>query len=347
MDAVAELVRERHHVARPPLVVHQHVRVHARHRRVAERAGVLARAQGGIDPAPREEAVDDLGERRREPAIGLQHDHLGVVPGHALVAVFGNRRIAIPVLQALQAKPARLERVIAMRQARIGRPDRGDQGVDHLVLDLIGEVARGDRARELAPAILQLLVLGQRVGDQGIQPAVAPQHVGDDVRGPLALRAVMVLKQIEDLGAGQLAAVEGEPQRRHGLVEQSRPCPPTGDRFLVQDLLDRIIQLMRAKAADVTDPWLIPGELRRRREPGLERLVLDPVELQGEKQDLGADRGRPLLHGLEEPGDLRILAIRGMEQLGVAGGPAEPLLDLLVAGDRRRERRRQARPAGP
>ena len=60
MHAVAQLMRQRHDVARAPLVVHEHVGVHARHGRVAERAGILARPQGGIDPALAEEALEDL-----------------------------------------------------------------------------------------------------------------------------------------------------------------------------------------------------------------------------------------------------------------------------------------------
>ena len=170
VHAVAQLVRERHDVARAPLVVHQHVGVHARHGRMAERAGILARPQGGVDPALAEEALEDRREPRREAAIGVEHDDLGIRPGDPLVAVLGQRRVAIPVLEMVEPEPARLQRVVAVRQAGIGVADRRDQRVDHLVLDVIGEVAARDRPRELAPAVLDLLVLGERVGDQREQP---------------------------------------------------------------------------------------------------------------------------------------------------------------------------------
>ena len=60
----------------------------------------------------------------------------------------------------------RLHRVIAVRQARIGVAHGGGQRIDHLALDAVGEVARIGDVLEAAPAVGDLLVLGERVGDQ-------------------------------------------------------------------------------------------------------------------------------------------------------------------------------------
>jgi hypothetical protein len=56
VHAVAELVRQGHHVARVAEVAEQHVGMRARHGARAEGAAALAVAHVGIDPAPIEEA---------------------------------------------------------------------------------------------------------------------------------------------------------------------------------------------------------------------------------------------------------------------------------------------------
>ena len=90
----------------------------------------------------------------------------------------GQRRVAVPMLELRLAEPARLQRVVAMRQPRIGAGHRRRQRVDHLALDPIGEVARIGDVGELAPAVGDLLVLDQRVHDQGEQPHVGAQRLG-------------------------------------------------------------------------------------------------------------------------------------------------------------------------
>ena len=335
---MAELVGERHDVPGATLVVHQHVGMNARHGRVAKGAGVLARPRRGVDPVAGEEALENLGQRRREAPVGVEHDHLGVRPGDPAVAVLGQGRVAVPVFELLEPEPARLDPVIAMRQARPGVPDRGDQGVDHLVLDLVGEVAARDRAREVAPAVLDLLVLGERVGDQREQADPALEHAGDRFRSRLAFGPVLVREQIEDLGAGELAAVEREAQARHGLIEQPDPGAPAGDRLLVQHALDLVVELMRAEAAHVPQPGPVVGELRRLLEPLGERLVLDPVELEGDEQEPGRRLVDPLLDALEEAADLGVVGPGGVQQLRIARDPAELLLEPLVAPDQGGER---------
>ena len=53
MHAVAELVRERHHVARLALIVEQHIRMRRRHGRMREGARRFARTHRRIDPVVR------------------------------------------------------------------------------------------------------------------------------------------------------------------------------------------------------------------------------------------------------------------------------------------------------
>src|SRR3546814_707365 len=119
--------------------------------------------------------------------------------------------------QRRAAEPLRLQRVVAMRQARVGRLHRADQGIDHLVLDEVGEIARGHRTIELPPPVLDLLVLGEGVGDQREHPRVVAQHLAERP-GSLAPRRFLAIGQaVEDLRRGERLALEGKSQGRHGL----------------------------------------------------------------------------------------------------------------------------------
>ena len=244
---------------------------------MAEGAAILAGADGGVDPALVEEALDDGGETRRETAIGVEHDHLGVVPAAALVGVLGQGRVAVPMFEPVEAEPARLDRVVAVRQAGIGVAHRRDQGVDHPVLDLVGEVAARDRPLKRAPAVLDRLVLGQRVGDAGEQADVLGQDPADRGRGGLAHRPVLGRQLVEDLGRGQVGAVEGKAQSRHRLVEQPDPGGAAGDRLLVQDALDLVVELVRAKTPHVAQVGPVAGEAGRGLDQRVEPGILDAV----------------------------------------------------------------------
>ena len=67
--------------------------------------------------------------------------------------------------ELLLFEPARLKRIIAMRQPRIGCADRTDQRIDDLALDAVGEMPRVRDVLEAALAIGNLLVLGKCIGD--------------------------------------------------------------------------------------------------------------------------------------------------------------------------------------
>ena len=80
MHAVAELVGERHHVARLALVVEQHIGMRRRHGRMREGARRLAGPRRRVDPAVLEEALGDRRHLRRERAVGGQHRLLRLRP---------------------------------------------------------------------------------------------------------------------------------------------------------------------------------------------------------------------------------------------------------------------------
>ena len=76
------------------------------------------------------------------------------------------RRVAVPVRQPLFAEPFGLERVIAVRQPRIGGAHRRDQRIDHFALDPVRQMALVGDVGKAAPAVGDFLVLGERIGDQ-------------------------------------------------------------------------------------------------------------------------------------------------------------------------------------
>ena len=103
---------------------------------------------------------------------------------------------------------------------------RGHQGLDHVVADLVGQVARGHRAGEVAQLAVGLVVEDQGVEDEGEQPGVVLQALRQPGRGRLAHGAVGVVELGEDLLDAQRLApavvLEGEADRRETVSSKSR-----------------------------------------------------------------------------------------------------------------------------
>jgi hypothetical protein len=156
-----------------------------------------------------------------------------------------------------------------------------------------------------------------------------PSNPADGERGLAAHLGIAVGKEVEGLGFGQLLAADREAEIGNGLVEEPRPGGPPGDVLLVKQLLDFVRELVRAKGAGITQPRAIARECRiglLRREIG----VIEPIELEREEQQCRRDRVDLLLHRLEEPADLRVGEIAGMDQRGVADDAPACFLQPLV-----------------
>ncbi len=148
MHAVAEFVRERHHVARLALIIEQHIRMRRRRGRMRERARRLARPHRRVDPALGKKPLGDRRHFRRERAVGGQHRVHRLGPADGARRHLRQRRVAIPMRQPLFAEPFGFERVIAVRQPRIGGAHRGDQRIDHFALDPVRQMPRHRRCRQ-------------------------------------------------------------------------------------------------------------------------------------------------------------------------------------------------------
>ena len=219
-----------------------------------------------------------------------------------------------------------------MRQTRIACRDSGDERIDHLVLDQVRAVARARRPRVAAPVVLGLLVLGERIGDQAEQAHALAERRADGLGSVLAERPVAVAELVERGGDRERLAAHGDAHTGHRLVEQAYPGGASRDALIVEQALGLVRELVRAEDAQVTQPGR-PGHERGVGELGVEFRVLDPVQLEREEDQVGADRRRPLLDGLVEAPDPGVGAVLGEKELGVAHRLAERLLDPLVLAD--------------
>ena len=224
-----------------------------------------------------------------------------------------------------------------MREARIGVRHRRDQRLDHLALDAVGEVARIGDVGEFAPAVGDLLVLGERVGDEGEDAQVRAERRGERVGRRLALLLVGVLQLAEQRLERQALALEVEPQRRHRLVEQPVPGGRAGDGFFQEQLLDLVGKLVRLLLADVLEPGAVMAE-RRRRHRRLELGVVEAVELEFEEQQIAGDLGHALVRVAVELRPRGVARVAGIEQRGVGHDAPDQVLQRLVGPDRRGQR---------
>ena len=243
------------------------------------------------------------------------------------------------MLEPVLAEPLRLEAIVAVRQARIGLAHGGDERLDDLGLDPVREVARIGDVLEAAPAVRDLLVLRQRVGDEREGAQVRLEHLGERLGGVPAERSVGVLQLVEGRLERQFLAAHLEAQRRDGLVEKAVPGGAPGDRLFVEQLLDLVLELERLVLADVLEPGPVAGK-RLRLHRGVEHRIVDAVELEGEEQELARGRGQALLRVAVELGPLRIGGVAGIDEAGIGHDPAEEILDRLVAQDGGAERMR-------
>jgi len=145
-------------------------------------------------------------------------------------------------------------RVITVRQLWIGRTHGRDQRVDHFAFDPVVEMARVRDIGKATPAVGNILVLGERVGDQRKGALVGLEGLCQCLGGGLALGAIAVLQQVERGLDRQLLARHLEAQRGDGLVEQTVEGRIAGLRFLVEQLLDAILELIGLVLAQILDP---------------------------------------------------------------------------------------------
>src|SRR3954453_17901319 len=107
------------------------------------------------------------------------------------------------------------------------------------------------------PAVGNLLVLGERVGNERELPQVFLEGLGESLRGGLSGLLVRVLQKSEHRLDRQRFRSDLEAQSGDRLVKQPVPGRIGSGRFLVEQLLDAVLELIRLLLADVFEPGAI------------------------------------------------------------------------------------------
>ena len=219
-----------------------------------------------------------------------------------------------------------------MRQLRIGVLHSLGEGVHHLRLHLIGEMTHGGGLGRAAPVILNRLVLCQRVGDQGKQPGILPEHLAEAFRRLLAQFRVGTGQQVQNLLRGKLFAIQFELEAGHCLIKQPHPGAAPGDFLLMQQLLHLIGELIGLQRPHIVEPGLIFFQAAALIH-ALQLFFPDAVQFQREEQQISAGGADFFLHGLEEFCDVRIRHIARINEIGIGHDPPFHLADFLEFRD--------------
>ena len=172
-----------------------------------------------------------------------------------------------------------------MRQPRIGCANRAHQRIDDLALDAVVQMPGIRDILEAAPAIRNLLVLGERIGDEREGSFIGLEGLGQRLPRGLALFARAILQQLQRRLDRQLAVTDLEAQSRNGLVEQPVKGAVTCLGFFMKQLLEAILELIRLFLAQILDPRTIMTEFGRLHRT-LDHGIVDPVKLEREEQQV-------------------------------------------------------------
>ena len=258
----------------------------------AERARPLAGRRRRVDPALVEEAAADAGQLGRERVVGVEHQLRGVGPAERAV-LGGHRAAPVVVGQAVEAEQAGLDPVPALGQvvaALHGVDQRGDRGV----AGLVDQVPRGQPVVVVAQAVVGGLLEEDGVQDEGPGAQAGRQPFGDRLGRGLADRAVRVGEEREAVlearrspsSVTSMAASCSSNSRCHAAI--------AGQVLLGRDPLLGLGQ--EVGPAEAGDAQVVADGIEAR--VGQERLgplVVEGGPLELEEQQLGADRGGPLL----------------------------------------------------
>ncbi len=255
VHTVAQLMCQRHHVARSGLVVEQHVRMDRWHGRRAKRAPALAGPDRRVDPSPLEEQGRDVSHAPIEARVSIQDDRARLVPGIEPVSS-RQRRIAIVVEQLIHAEQPPLEAIVAGNNV-VTRRHCLDQCFNHAVVHLVRHVARRDPGGIFAQPVVRRLVGEDVVEDVGRRVVHDSQTGRQRLLRSTPLLAIGRIEAGQHLVAGQLLAIERVARAAVHLLEEAHPCIAAGHRLLGQDLLFRLAEHVRPKATHLLDPMSV------------------------------------------------------------------------------------------
>ena len=148
----------------------------------------------------------------------------------------------------------------------------------------------------------------------------------------LALRLGAVGQKIQRRLDRKLLRADLEAQRRDRLIEQAVPRAAPGQRFLLEELLDAVLKLVRLVLADVFEPRPIVAK-RRRLHRALQQRLVETIELEREEQQMHRRCRQPFRHVAVELRDRGIDRVARMDQPRIRAEPAHQVVDRLVSLD--------------
>ena len=214
------------------------------------------------------------------------------------------------------------------------RFDRRRQGRHDLGFDLVRQVPRLGNILISAPAVLDFLVLGQRIGDQREGADGGLEGFSQGLPAGLTRGRVLGTERVQRRLDCQLLAIQLEAETRHGFIEQAVPCRCAGHALLKQQLLQIIRELIGPPRPRRSQPRAVSGEVRMLSIGRLKRLFLEPVDIQGEEQNRAADCRQLLLHIAIELGIGGPRRIRCVDEPRKRGDPAHAFIERLIGLDR-------------
>ncbi len=260
--------------------------------------------------------------------VGFFDQLAGFLPAIARAGLL-QRRVTVVVVQFIQSEQPPLEFIEAGHQV-VARGHRLDQRLDHLVADLVGQVAALDPGPVATQAVVRGLIGQHRVEDVGqlANAWLEPFRKGQR-RLPPHL-PVRVVQFGQHLLLGQQLAVQFKAQAAEELIEEPGPGVPTGNALFGENLFFRFAEQVRTQP--LLQLQVVPIGSQRL---GLHELAgtfrLDGRPFQLQKQQLLRSLRIALPHMLQERTTGRILRIGAPVQVGVGVGAAQPVQNHLVA----------------
>ena len=207
---MTQLMGERHDIARFAKIIQHHIGMHIGDGRMGKGARRFAGFYRCINPALGEKRLGQIGHARIKAGVGVHHGSAGFIPADNTVTFHRQRRVAVPDLQFVQAKPFALELVIAVAEFWIGRHNRIAQRLDHFGFHIIGQVPPGLRTWHSTPAVNDVFFFRQRVVQSAVDLQIGLKHGGQLTCRHFAFRAVMVSEKIQRAFYIVACAIYGE-----------------------------------------------------------------------------------------------------------------------------------------
>ena len=189
---------------------------------------------------------------------------------------------------------------------------------------------------EAAPAVGNVLVLGQRVGDQREQPQVFLEGLGQRQGTRLALGLVRALHQVQRRFQRQCFAIDLETQAGHGLVEQPVEGGGSGLRFFEEQFLQLVIKLIGLFHAQVGNPRPVMPK-GRNFHGRFKCRIIDAVQLKLEEKQQCGNFGKFARHIAIELATLRVGGVADIIELRIGPDAADEIGQRLIILQRLRQ----------